>query len=153
MIAILTTLALVQSGITDTSSETHQIAETYMQAYQEQDLDLLQTLYADDAVFLDPTSGDVLPITPPIHWEGPDAIIAGLRSWGTARMTYTLDRSFNASGRFVYEGVSNVVYATPEGERVYQFPIITIVTIEDGEVTEHRDYTDYDGMREVTAAP
>ena len=153
MLAILTALALTQTGIAAEPAEDAIIAETYMRAYQDLDFDRLATLYAEDAVFIDPTSGNVAPITPPIHWQGADSIIAGLHSWGAQRMTYTLERHFNASGRFIYEGRSDVIYATPEGERTWRFPIVTIITVEDGQVTEHRDYTDYDSMQEISGTP
>jgi ketosteroid isomerase-like protein len=128
------------------------VAEAYLAAYEAQDFDALRTLYAENAVFIDPTSADVQPITPPISWRGRETIIEGLRSWGVARMDYTLDRSFHASGQVVFDGTSDVVYQTPNGELTYRFPIITILTVEDGQVTEHRDYTDYAGMRELPAS-
>lgn len=153
MTGILMALILTQSGITEAPSQTRQVAETYMQAYQAQDFEVLETLYSDDALFVDPTSYDVAPITSPIRWEGPDAIIAGLQGWGVARMTYSLDRSFEASGQVIYDGVSDVVYATANGPVTYRFPIITIITVEDGQVSEHRDYTDYAGMQRLTDSP
>ncbi len=153
MLAILTALALIQATEPAVPADNGVVADTYMRAYQAQDFDTLESLYAPDAVFLDPTSHNVAPITPPIHWVGPDSIVAGLQSWGAERMSYTIERSFNASDRFIYEGVSDVIYATPDGHRTWRFPIITIITVENGRVTEHRDYTDYDGMQELAGTP
>ena len=134
-----------------TPAEPVAVAEAYLAAYESQDFVALRALYAEDAVFIDPTSANVQPITPPISWRGRDAIIEGLRSWGVARMDYTLDRTFHASGQVVFDGTSDVIYQTPNGELTYRFPIITIITVANGQVTEHRDYTDYAGMHQVPA--
>jgi ketosteroid isomerase-like protein len=125
------------------------VAQAYLAAYESQDFERLAELYAPDARFVDPTSFDVPETTPPIDWQGPDAIIAGLQSWGVADVDYQVDRSFTASGRTVFDGSVTAVFANNGDAVSYRFPIITIVTVADGHVVEHRDYTDYAGARRV----
>ena len=128
------------------------VAQAYLAAYQAQDFDALAALYAEDAVFIDPTSFDVGNITQPIDWQGRDAILSGLRSWNVARLEYAVDRNYQASGRTVFDGAVTAVYALEDGDQHYRFPIITIVTVQDGQVVEHRDYTDYAGMQRIAPA-
>jgi ketosteroid isomerase-like protein len=122
------------------------VAEAYLAAYQAQDFAALETLYAEDAVFIDPTSETVPGIGGPFDWTGREAILAGIRGWGATRLEYEIDRSYSASGHVVFDGAVAAIYETQAGSVAYRYPIITIVTVEDGHVTEHRDYTDFSGM-------
>lgn len=128
------------------------VAEAYLAAYEAQDFDALAALYAEDAVFIDPTSFDVGEITQPIDWQGRDAILTGLRSWNVERLEYAVDRNYQASGRTVFDGAVTAVYALEDGDQHYRFPIVTIVTVQDGQVVEHRDYTDFTGMERIAPA-
>ncbi len=150
LLAVVTALGLTPLALADDESD-RAVAEAYIAAYEHQNLDAMRALYADDAVFVDPTSFH-LPQMPPIHWQGPDTILEGIAGWGISGLELHLDRSYTASGAVVFDGNADVVYATPAGPRVFNYPIVTIVTIRDGQVVEHRDYTDYSGAREITAA-
>jgi ketosteroid isomerase-like protein len=120
----------LMSGVAMAQDTPEAVAEAYLAAYQAQDFAALETLYAEDAVFIDPTSETV----------------AGIRGWGATRLEYTIDRSYSASGHVVFDGAVAAIYETQTGSVAYRYPIITIVTVEDGHVTEHRDYTDFSGM-------
>lgn len=146
-LVIFMAIAVRQS---DGDAEPLPVAQTYLAAYQAQDFAALESIYAENAVFIDPTSFDVGAITPPIDWHGRDAILDGLRSWNVERLEYDIDREYEASGRTVFDGAVTAVYALESGERHYRFPIVTIITVEDGEVVEHRDYTNYAGMRQLS---
>tara|TARA_R110000868_G_scaffold45045_3_gene149906 strand:- start:50993 stop:51484 length:492 start_codon:yes stop_codon:yes gene_type:complete len=146
--SILAGLCLTPLALADADSD-RAVAEAYLAAYESQDYETMRTLYADDAVFVDPTSFH-LSSMPPIEWQGPETIIAGIASWGLAHIDYHPERSFTASGAVVFEGDADVYYTTPGGDRVFNYPIVTIITISDGRVVEHRDYTDYAGSRELT---
>ncbi|HAQ36258.1 MAG: hypothetical protein CMF74_07245 [Maricaulis sp.] len=122
------------------------IADAYLAAYQAQDFDALAGWIAADAVFIDPTSEAVPGIAEPFHWTGRDAILAGMRSWGASRLEYEIDRRYSASGHVIFDGAVAAIYETPDGVTAYRYPIITILTIAEGQVIEHRDYTDFSGM-------
>lgn len=122
------------------------VAEAYLAAYQAQDFAALEALYAEDAVFIDPTSEAIQGIGGPFDWTGREAILAGIRGWGATRLEYEIDRTWSASGHVVFDGAVAAIYETETGSVAYRYPIITIVTVEDGRVTEHRDYTDFSGM-------
>lgn len=126
-----------------------EIAQAYIAAYEAQDFDAMRGFYAPDARFVDPTSFEMDEVTSDIDWTGADEIIAGISSWGVARGIYKFDRVYEASGRIVFDAEMDVVYAMPAGEVTYRYPIITIVTIEDGQVVEHRDYTGFNEMYRV----
>ncbi|WP_417481321.1 nuclear transport factor 2 family protein [Maricaulis sp.] len=138
------------TGITGNSRE---IAEAYLAAYQRQDHDAMRALYAENARFIDPTSLAIPQITAPIDWRGADAIIAGISSWGIDHLNYTVERSYESSGAVIFDGRTVVSYETAIGERRFIYPIITIITVQDGKVVEHRDYTDFAGARELPAPP
>ena len=150
LVAAVTALGLTPLALADDESD-RAVAEAYIAAYEHQDYEAMRALYAEDAVFVDPTSFQ-LPQMPPINWQGRDTILEGIASWGISGLEMHLDRSYNASGAVVFDGNADVVYATPAGPRVFNYPIVTIVTIRDGQVVEHRDYTDFTGARETTAA-
>jgi ketosteroid isomerase-like protein len=144
--ALLTALALL---MVDAANDDREIAETYLAAYQAQDFETMHELYAEDAHFIDPTSFDMPNIGARIEWIGPDAIIAGLSGWGVTRIDYTIAQTYAASGRVVFQATADVVYGNGTDERVFRYPITTIITIVDGKVAEHRDYTDFTGMTEL----
>lgn len=149
---ILPALSAFVALVPPDAGDARPVAEAYLDAYQSQDFEALAALYAADASFIDPTSFDVGDITPPISWRGKAQILDGLASWGVVRLDYAIDRSFAASGRVVFDGAVTAVYATQSGQRAFVFPIVTIVTVDAGEVIEHRDYTDYAGMHEQPAS-
>lgn len=157
MIALLFASAFgasVQASSPKTAMEatlsTLDIAQAYLQAYEAQDFDRLRGYYSDDAVFIDQTSFGVAQVEEDIHWQGPDAIIAGIKSWGLARGQYRLDRVFESSNIVVFDAEMDAVYETSAGTRIYRYPIITILTIENGKVMEHRDYTAFNNVTDVS---
>ncbi|WP_339744517.1 nuclear transport factor 2 family protein [uncultured Maricaulis sp.] len=146
--AAMAALGLTSAVMADADSD-RAVAEAYLTAYENQDYDTMRALYATDANFVDPTSFH-LPQMPPIDWQGPDTIIDGIASWGISGLEYHLDRSYTASGAVVFDGNADVIYATPSGPRIFTYPIVTIITVSNGLVVEHRDYTDYANSREIT---
>ena len=149
----LAALAMSGSGQASDAMSPIDIAQRYIAAYEAQDFDTMRALYASEARFIDPNSFEMDHLTPDIDWHGPDEILAGIASWGLVRGHYRIDRMYEASGRVVFDADIDVVYATPEGEQIYRFPIITILTIENGLVVEHRDYTGFNEIQRLETAP
>ncbi len=130
-------------------------ATRYLDAYQSLDLDRLESLYVEGAAFDDPTSLHVQGIGGPFVWRGRTNILAGIRSWivgGVTALEYEIEDTYEASGRVVFIGAINSFVAAPNGIARYRYRIVTIVTIENGLVSEHRDYTDYAGAVQVAIA-
>jgi ketosteroid isomerase-like protein len=129
-------------------------AEAYLDAYARLDTTALERFYADDAVFNDPTSADVQGIGGPFAWRGRAEILAHIRDWAktTKSLNYDIERLYEASNHVVFVGAVKPVVKTGKGEVQYSYPIITIVTIASGRVTEHRDYTNYAAGRVVPSA-
>lgn len=121
------------------------IARQYLEAYSALDTDQLAVLYAETAEFNDPTSTQVEGIDGPFIWHGRDAILAGIRNWARSIRTlnYDVERVYEASGHVVFVGAVYPEVDGPNGLVRYRYPIVTIITVQDGLVTEHRDYTDY----------
>jgi ketosteroid isomerase-like protein len=128
-------------------------ATAYLDAYQAFDLERLEALYAEDATFDDPTSLHLTGVNgAPFVFRGRDAILDGIRHWirqSVTSLQYDVEEVYESSGRVVFIGA-----ATSNGSTQWRFRIVTIVTIENGLVVEHRDYTDYWGATQVgSAAP
>lgn len=134
------------SALAQEQTPARQTAEAWLDAYQAQDFESARGLLTEESVFIDPTSFGRENFGEPINWTGADAIIAGISSWGLANAEYSFDRVYESPGRVIYDGSVLVTYQN--GAR-YDFPIITIVTVADGHLVEHRDYTDFDGAVRV----
>lgn len=123
-------------------------ATAYLDAYQAFDLERLEALYAEDATFDDPTSLLLTGVNgAPFVFRGRDAILNGIRFWmqnSVTSLRYDVEEIYESSGRVVFIGA-----ATANGPSRWRFRIVTIVTIENGLVVEHRDYTDYWGANQV----
>jgi ketosteroid isomerase-like protein len=128
----------------------------YLDAYQALDLERLKALYSEDAAFNDPTSIHIRGIGGPFVWRGRTNILNGMRTWmagGVTALQYDLEDVYEASGCVVFVGSINSFVSAPSGKTQYRYRIVTVVTIENGLVSEHRDYTDYAGAAEVAVNP
>lgn len=145
---LLTGAPAVARASSQADASTIAAARTYLQAYESLDVEALAAMYAPDAAFIDETSLDQ---SAPFIWEGREAILAGISDWKTSvvRLDYDLTEVFEAGGRVVFIGGVSARLAGAEGEATFHYPIVTIVTMTGGHVTEHRDYTDYAGARRV----
>ncbi len=120
-------------------------AKAYLDAYARLDTAALERLYAEDAVFNDPTSANVPGIGGPFVWRGRTEILAHLREWAktTKSLNYEVARLYEASNHVVFVGAVKPLVMTAKGDVQYRYPIVTIITITNGRVSEHRDYTNY----------
>lgn len=120
-------------------------ANAYLDAYAKLDTAALAHLYAEDAVFNDPTSATVPGIGGPFVWRGRSEILAHLREWAktTKSLNYDVDRRYEASNHVVFVGAVKPLVKTAKGDVQHRYPIVTIITITNGRVSEHRDYTNY----------
>lgn len=145
-VALFCIVALIGHAHAQDQTPARQTADAWLTAYQAQDFDAARALLTDRSVFIDPTSFDREGFGDPIHWTGADAIIAGISSWGLERADYTFERVYESPGRVIYDGIILVTY---QNGAQFNYPIISIVTVESGHLVEHRDYTDFDGATRV----
>ncbi len=160
MIRVMAVLLALASLTTSTAGpSTHGDAQTiakaqdYLSAYARLDLKTLEILYAEDAVFNDPTSTKVPGIGGPFVWHGRNENLAniGERAKSIKSLEYDVERVYEASGHVVFVGDVKPLTMTCDGPVLHAYPIVTIVTIEGGRVTEHRDYTNYAAGHVVSA--
>lgn len=120
-------------------------ARDYLDAYARLDLAALERLYAEDAAFNDPTSQSVPNIGGPFIWRGRSEILAGIGRWKQSMksLNYNVERVYEASNHVVFVGEVLPLVAGNKGLIQYAYPVVTVVTIANGKVTEHRDYTNY----------
>lgn len=143
-------LILAPADAQETSSA-RQTAQSWLDAYQAQDFETMRALLTDESVFIDPTSLGRENFGNPINWQGPDAILSGVAEWGVTHAEYHIDRTYESPGRVIFNGSIDVTFGDPDSQVRYNFPIVTIVTVADGSVVEHRDYTDFDGASALNA--
>lgn len=126
-------------------------ANAYLDAYAKLNITALERLYAEDAAFNDPTSAHVQGIGGPFIWRGRTEILAHLREWAktTKSLNYDVERRYEASNHVVFVGAVEPLVKTAKGDVQYRYPIVTIITIANGRVSEHRDYTNYAAGRVV----
>ena len=145
-------LALGLAGIVFSGSalaqEPAEIARDYFHAYTVMDVDRMNALLADDAVFSDRGSFEVQ--GGPYHYEGRTAIIAALTSfheqYGLYALSYDLEIDHEASGQAVFGGEVEARWRMPNGrDRVWRGDVVTTVRVRDGQVIEHLDMPDYLG--------
>tara|TARA_R110002073_G_scaffold19336_3_gene70668 strand:- start:7160 stop:7624 length:465 start_codon:yes stop_codon:yes gene_type:complete len=147
VIALATACLVAAAAHAQDAPTARETAERWLDAYETQDFDAIRALLTDGSRFIDPTSFERPEVSNPIDWTGPDAIIEGIAAWGMTAGHYTIHNTFEASGRVVFQAEMRVTYGAGEAAVSYLYPIVTIVTVEDGHVAEHRDYTDFNGMR------
>lgn len=143
-----------QGAQADPRAETIAVADAYMAAYQELDEAALAGFYADDARFFDPTSYDMEGFAAPFDFHGRDAILAGIATfktdYGLVRVPYAVTTKIAGMHDVAYIGeVQSEVRVKGEMQR-YAYPIVTIITVRDGKVIEHRDYVDYPAGRRLS---
>lgn len=136
----------------DGDPETIALAQRYMAAYLAFDIEALSEFYTEDTLFTDPTSFNTPRVATPYHWRGRKAITEAFSGFKDAviQYRYDLDRIFEASGRVVYIGRAIITAKGEDGPVTTQADIVTIVTIENGKVSEHRDYANYIGGQTTT---
>jgi limonene-1,2-epoxide hydrolase len=143
---ILCAALLTGAAQAQTAASARQTADAWLAAYEAQDFDAVRSLLTDESVFIDPTSFGRANVVNTIDWTGPEEIISGISGWGLAAAEYSFDRVYESPGRVIYDGSVLVTY---QNGASYDYPIITIVTVADGRLVEHRDYTDFDGATRV----
>ncbi|MEM8934654.1 MAG: nuclear transport factor 2 family protein [Acidobacteriota bacterium] len=123
-----------------TSAATRQVADPYLAAYLEGDLDTQSALMAATIHFQDPTAaivGGDAPI------DGAEKLLASRRAMYSSVASFELDvaEQFVSNHHAVYMGT--VRYQLTSGQRFEQ-PAVAVIEVHDGKVTRHWDFVDYD---------
>jgi len=138
------------TGEEGASGSIDRVAKSYLDAYTSSDEEALRHLLADDAEMLD--------VTAPAHFasamrkKGREAIISYLNDYLKPvfefPIRYDTHRSFFSESHAVFE--ANLIFYAKgpalgmEVKRpFFRIPIVTVLKIENGKVTEHIDFTDY----------
>ena len=137
------------SRFSQATATSQEIGDRYFAAYIARNWDAIEPLIADNASFQDGTAelvfGGVLR-------QGKPAMMKLFRE-GYANVQYMRferARSFYSSNYAIYEGTLDWALDMGDGQIVKtKMPFTTILRIENGKVTKHRDYADY---RPFTAA-
>jgi len=134
------------------NKESLAIADKYIIEYQKFDVDKMVNYYADDVVFIDPTSEIYGENN--FHMQGKKNIVdkftSLIKSYGQFTLKYNIKQKFETAGYVVYQGV--LKSSTVNGDSTYSGcgAITTILTFKAGKITEHRDYFDYNGYKRTS---
>lgn len=125
------------------SAETAPVTDAYVAAYTGRDWDVLEGLLAEDARFTDTTATLLFG---PILSEGRESIMQRFRVGyaGITHMEFTYGTRIVAGENGIYEGALHWGFDLGNGTIVDSVtPMVIVLTVVDGKVTEHRDYLDY----------
>ncbi|MEO1489980.1 MAG: nuclear transport factor 2 family protein [Pseudomonadota bacterium] len=136
------------------NSEIISTAQTYLAAYFALDAAKLETLTAETMTFSDPTSAAFPAPQGGFNFDSKAAYLAFIKQAGgqLEDFNYQCDRIYEASGRVVCVGTARYIAAAASGKVRYETPVVTIITVAKGLITEHRDYADYSGTRATPIA-
>lgn len=146
-ILALLALALVAPGAVGDAraqapgADTRTVTDRYIELTFQRRYDDLRDLYADDAVFFDPT-GDVFAgrvADGPVH--GGEAIVALQKSWGIADARFDPDAVFTVGEYSVYRGTLDVRFE--DSSASYAVPFLTVLRARDGRVVQRTDFGEY----------
>ncbi len=141
----------VQPASADLTAEDH--ARAYMAAYSELDLDAMRAWLNEDTVFVDETYAEDGDPGPHIL-NGEDAVIALLENFvaelNPIGLNFEWDFVFESNDRVVFSGWVNARYPTENPDEVFQWRArqVTILTVRDGQVVEHRDFANWEAPDE-----
>lgn len=130
------------------SASESKLADEYMKAYATFDVDKLSTFYSDNAVFTDPTSE----IWGEYAWNmnGKKAIVKRMKSFFSefdkASVEYNVKEKYESAGYTIYTGKAKFAFVKKGVLETSCLLVTTIISTNDGKVTEHRDYLDYDNL-------
>lgn len=129
-----------------TESENIAIATRYLEAYQAFNIDDMASFYLEDSVFNDPTS-EIFGVEHTYKMQGKQAIIERLRSFvansGFVSLEYQIKHHFEAAGHVTFIGDIKIITGLAERQATACGAIVTVLSIKDGKIKEHRDYFDY----------
>lgn len=133
-------LTLNGSAVAHPKDTTRAAADRYLELELARDYNALRQLYADDAVFSDPTA-DVFGDLTQGPVSGAEAIVALQKSWGLTGIRFDEDESF-AVGRYsVRRGSLHVQQG--DGAPWTTLPFVMVLRVEDRRVTERTDFASY----------
>jgi ketosteroid isomerase-like protein len=148
-ITTLTAVLLLLGSQAVPAAEASDVAQRYLAAYSEFDIDRMADFYAEDAVFIDPTTE---------YWgemfvaEGRQAIVDKLKGFvggfDEFSVTYHPEVRFDTAGYHIVSGMMKTRQVKDGDITTSCAPVVTIVSIKGGKVTEHRDYFDYEAGQE-----
>ena len=134
-------------------SEAESVARAYMDAYSRIDLDAMASFVADDVLFVDATAtGTGNPDG--LSGEGREAMRALLQDfvdqYHPIELGFVWDDVFESNSRVIFIGHVNALYPTQDPAQRFRWRSqqVTVVTVEDGRVVEHRDYANYPGAEQ-----
>ena len=126
----------------DVSAATAEISDRYFNAYVDRDWDRIEPLLAEGAQFDDPTARIIFG---GVGHQGKAAMLKAFREGYAAisAMSFDSQRVLHSGDYGIFEGVLNWTLELEGMSVASSTPIVTIVRVENGLVTEHYDYVDY----------
>lgn len=153
---ILISAALALTGASahaQEMSEAETVARAYMDAYSRVDWDAMAALMSEDIIFADNTAtGTDDPEG--IVTEGREALLEMLygfeAQYHPIELGFVWDTVFESNARVVFIGHVNALYPTQDPAQRFRWRSqqVTVVTVENGRVVEHRDYANYPGAEQ-----
>lgn len=130
-------------------SDAERIAREYMEAYSNIDWDGMLALSDENIIFTDETGmGEGVPADG-YRDEGIAERRASLQAFSDGSHPITLgfqwDTVFESNGQVVFMGEVNALFPTQADGQLFSWrsPQVSVITVRDGKVVEHRDFANY----------
>ena len=150
LIVIAVMFCSIATASASSASSIVDAAQKYLAAYSTFDMEKMAPLISDDMVFTDPTKPPETNGGEPFVYTGKEAVLAALGGYAKLYKEFSLDydiqRYFESNGAVIFVGDITYNILTDDQQTLTgTAPIVTIITVKDGKIVEHRDYYDYAG--------
>ena len=123
------------------------VALDYLDAYQNFDVERMGAMYTEDIQFIDLTSTSQ--VNPPFIYEGRDDVVAAIQSvvdFGYKSLNYDITRLYESGGYVVVAANTEAIVNSGSGRSRLGAEIVTVLRVVEGQIAEHRDFYDYNGV-------
>jgi hypothetical protein len=131
-------------------SDAERIARQYMAYYSAVDIEGMETLLADTAVFADPTAmGPGIEGLDGLQFDTIEEAMEMLRDFrdssGVIELGFVWDTVFESNNRVVFMGHVNALYPSQTDGMVFRWRAeqTTVITVRDSQVIEQLDFANY----------
>ncbi len=131
-----------------------ELADRYLAAYAQLDLEALRPFWDERTVWSDPTTAEIGSAAKPAR--GPDAIAALLNASvaGVENLAFTFEERFHSGGFVV--AIGTLRYRLPaaalgrtQGDADFAMRVVSVLRLDGDTIVQHTDYTDFSRWRET----
>ncbi|MEZ5891858.1 MAG: nuclear transport factor 2 family protein [Parvularculaceae bacterium] len=142
LIVAASAFAQGQPSYSELSATAGEVSDSYFESYVARDWDRIENLIADNVRTEDPTARDIFGSVARV---GKTEVMKGFREGfsSISAMNFDRQRVLHSGEYGIFEGVLHWTIDVNGVEVTSATPIVTVVRVVNGKVSEHYDYVDY----------